>query len=312
MTTPVAVGTAEWAGFRTRTLAVPAARSATSASGPGPDVVLLHGFGDSADTWRGVLRALSDGGSAAIAADLPGLGHADDLRPGAWLPQLDAFAADLVRSTSRGRPVVLVGNSLGAMVALRAAAGDLPVMGVVSIAEPSSADHWIMRRFTRDRAGLLIRALHTRLPLPDRATEQVVATLLRAALHNQGARGDALFRRQFAADFVRRGGLPWLARSARKLALESRDGFDHEAIACPVLVVHGARDRVVPVNSAHRLHAALPDSRLVVEPTWGHCPQLDAPREVAGLVLEFTRSLAAGQTGQSGRFPGRGGVGSGS
>jgi pimeloyl-ACP methyl ester carboxylesterase len=64
-----------------------------------------------------------------------------------------------------------------------------------------------------------------------------------------------------------------------------------------VLVVHGAKDRIVPVRGAKALHAALPGSRLHIEPTWGHCPQHDDP---AGLVQVVTAAVDAWQTEESG------------
>jgi len=53
------------------------------------------------------------------------------------------------------------------------------------------------------------------------------------------------------------------------------------------VILQGARDRLVPVAAARRLHAALPHSTLVVLPGVGHCPQLDAPATVSELVIEL-------------------------
>ena len=75
------------AGHRTRVLEL---------EGRGPGIVLLHGWGDSADTWRPLLAELAACGRRAIAVDLPGFGQATRLAPGAILPQLDAFAIALV------------------------------------------------------------------------------------------------------------------------------------------------------------------------------------------------------------------------
>ncbi len=100
------------AGHRTRVLELADA---------GPGFVLLHGWGDSADTWRPLLAELAGRGRRAIAVDLPGFGHASRLAPGAILPQLDDFAAALVLEWGGGEPVVVAGNSLGGAVALRLA-----------------------------------------------------------------------------------------------------------------------------------------------------------------------------------------------
>src|SRR5215217_6879728 len=103
------------AGFDTRALEL---------EGDGPPVVLLHGYADSADTWRSVLDRLARRDRAALAVDLPGFGAADPLRPeGSMLDQLGAFAdaAAALAAEQAGEPVVLAGNSLGGCVALRAA-----------------------------------------------------------------------------------------------------------------------------------------------------------------------------------------------
>src|SRR5207248_5607172 len=102
-----------FAGFDTRVLEL---------EGEEPAVVLLHGWSDSADTWRYLLDRLARADRRAVAVDLPGLATADDLRPGAVLPQQDRFVAAIVRETSGsdGGDVVGVGNSLGGALALRA------------------------------------------------------------------------------------------------------------------------------------------------------------------------------------------------
>src|SRR6478672_13931459 len=95
----------ELAGTRTRALEL---------EGDGPPVLLLHGYADSADTWRAVLDRLARAGRRALAVDLPGFGACPALPPGPVLPQLDAFAADAVAHLSAegdGAEVVVAGNS---------------------------------------------------------------------------------------------------------------------------------------------------------------------------------------------------------
>jgi pimeloyl-ACP methyl ester carboxylesterase len=61
----------EFAGFDTRVLEL---------EGFGPPLLLLHGYADSADTWRPLLAALGRAERRAVAVDLPGFGAADSLQ----------------------------------------------------------------------------------------------------------------------------------------------------------------------------------------------------------------------------------------
>src|SRR3712207_8432150 len=82
-------------GFTTRVLEL---------EGDGPPLVLLHGYADSADTWRLVLDELARLERRAIAVDLPGFGRADRLRlDEPILPQFDRFAAAAVGATGEDR-----------------------------------------------------------------------------------------------------------------------------------------------------------------------------------------------------------------
>ena len=63
--------------------------------------------------------------------------------------------------------------------------------------------------------------------------------------------------------------------------------LDAERIACPVRIVWGAADRLLPwPSAAARLPCRwLPHADWVVLDGVGHCPQLDVPLETAQLIL---------------------------
>ena len=69
-----------------------------------------------------------------------------------------------------------------------------------------------------------------------------------------------------------------------------------EKIACPVLVVHGQNDRVVPVDAAHKLYAALPAGRKTLKiftPEEGgaeHCQVDDRPLGI-GYIADWIDAL---------------------
>lgn len=234
-------------GHRTRVLEL---------QGAGPGIVLLHGWGDSADTWRPLLAELAARGRRAIAVDLPGFGHASQLAPGAILPQLDVFAAALVQEWGAGEPVVVAGSSLGGCVALRLAErGDLPLTGVVPVA-PAGLEMpaWFD---AVERDPIVRRLLDIPVPVPN----ALVRTL---------AGGDA--RREVAPQ-----PLPELVHAP----------FDLAAVACPVMLVWGARDRALPHRSKRHVLGALPATRVELIAGAGHRPQLEATDRLLELLLAF-------------------------
>lgn len=274
-----------YAGFRTRALEV---------SGSGPRFVLLHGYTDSANTWDGVLRELAAAGRSAVAVDLPGFGHADRLDPGPMLPQLDAFVAELVRDQSSRGPVVLVGNSLGGVASVRAAAAGVPVLGAVTIGDPA-AGPWRLRTWAgRTRTPLLLRVAGLRIPVPARLLFLFGRPVVGYVAYADRRRADRQVVDRFLTFISGRRGW-WIAREVSGLAKELVGGHGTIQVASPLLIVHGVKDRIVPVRGSKALHASLPGSQLHIEPTWGHCPQLDDP---AGLTELVTAAAAAWQADQ--------------
>ena len=70
-----------------------------------------------------------------------------------------------------------------------------------------------------------------------------------------------------------------------------REGWplDAERITCPVRIVWGTEDRLLPwPSAAARYREVLPHADWVVLDGVGHCPQLDVPLEAAQLIVGFT------------------------
>ena len=120
------------AGYETRALEL---------EGDGAPLVLLHGYSDSADTWRLLLDRFGRAGRRAVALDLPGFGTADLLAPDEpILPQMERFAAAAVEWIAPDGGAVVCGNSLGGCVALLLAErAELGLAGIVPVA-PAGLD----------------------------------------------------------------------------------------------------------------------------------------------------------------------------
>jgi pimeloyl-ACP methyl ester carboxylesterase len=261
--------------------------------GDGPPFVLLHGFSDSADTWRPVLERLARSGRRAIAVDLPGFGVARDARAGAVLPQFEEVvlaAAEQARTGTSG-DTVLVGNSMGGMVSLYVAnrrmsglAGIVPVC-TAGLHHPA----WI-HAMVSPGVRAVLPALGTR---PLRAligagvgrsvattrTTEVLEHLPRYVRHVRPAR----FAHQLSI--------------VRRLLDEQNYPLDMRSIGCPVLFVWGDRDRLAvwSRNGDRLLRMArqAPNARSEVISGCGHSPQLEAPEALLALIDGFGASRTA-------------------
>jgi pimeloyl-ACP methyl ester carboxylesterase len=74
------------------------------------------------------------------------------------------------------------------------------------------------------------------------------------------------------------------------LALDVGYPLDAAAIECPVRIIWGTADALLPWPSAATRfeHDLLPHADWIVLDDIGHCPQLDTPTETAALITDFT------------------------
>jgi pimeloyl-ACP methyl ester carboxylesterase len=246
-------------------------------------VVFAHGYGDSADTWRGVLAELGRRGRAGVAVDLPGFGRADPCRPGARLPQLDDFFTDVL--SARGGPgVVAVGNSLGGAVVVRAAQRSRPALGgVMPISSAGLGFNRLVSLTVHGRSGVFDAM--TRVPLSPRLLAGLAGWILPLLLYGERGAADPEVIRRMCAQLPDHPALRAVLIVGREFARETHRCFELDRVRCPTLIVHGGRDRLVPVAAGRQMHARIPHSRLVIMPRAGHCPQLDAPSAIARLAL---------------------------
>jgi acyl-CoA reductase-like NAD-dependent aldehyde dehydrogenase/pimeloyl-ACP methyl ester carboxylesterase len=266
------------AGVRTRVLEV---------EGDGPPLVLLHGFSDSADTWRAVLERLAHSGRRAIAIDLPGFGAAESARPGAILPQFEAVViAAVARARTRGEdPAVLVGNSMGGLISLYVANRRTTDLGGIVPVCSAGLHHpaWIRLIAGRGmRATLPALSAWPLRTVTQKAIPRVMASVQTDHLAAHIPRYlEHLRPRRFAHQLS----------IVRRLLDEESYPLEMGAIECPVLFVWGDRDRaaVWPRNETRilTLAASPPNSRSEVIRGCGHVPQLEVP----GTLLELIDGL---------------------
>jgi pimeloyl-ACP methyl ester carboxylesterase len=118
---------------------VPVAAMLYDAAEPSaPAVVLVHMLTRSKDDWRAVAERLQVAGIAALALDLRGHGASSGEAAPSAAMALDVQAAvGFLQGRAPGRPMALVGASLGASLALIAAA-ETPFVRGVALVSPAA------------------------------------------------------------------------------------------------------------------------------------------------------------------------------
>lgn len=274
----------ELGGFATRALEL-----AAPPAGP-PPLVLLHGYSDSADTWRPLLRRLAEQGRAALALDMPGFGEAERLaRDRPILPQLDRFVAAAIDHAAKasvdGR-VVVAGNSLGGCVALRAAQRDeLPLAGIVPIA-PAGLDlaRWIS---IIEGAWAVQAIMRSPVPMPELVIRELVGRAYRTLASSNPSQLDSAVVASFTRHVRSKRDVVRILGTGRRLKPELREPFQLDWVRCPVLVIWGERDRMVSPAGAERILERIEGARLELIEGCGHCPQVEHPERVAELLAGF-------------------------
>ncbi len=235
--------------------------------GEGPTLVLLHGSGDNAGTWVRVVPALLPGRRLVIP-DLAGHGDSAPASGPIAVPTIVEGVEAILAKLAAGQRVTLVGNSLGAWVAMLVAHRHLEwVERVVAVDGGALTGHRAVKLLPSNRQDA--RALVSLLRDP--ASPPVPDFLL-----------DDLVRQS------RTGPLARLAATAATMEQQTLDGRLGE-LRLPVDLVWGASDRLMPLEYANRMMAELPDARLIVIPACGHAPQLECPET---FVTALRRALA--------------------
>ncbi len=83
---------------------------------------------------------------------------------------------------------------------------------------------------------------------------------------------------------------PPAAYKRQQAAVKTFDGENRIGqIQSPVLIIHGANDRVVPVKNAHLLKSKLPQAQLVILPDAGHAAPIQRAEQFNATVTQFLK-----------------------
>ena len=302
----VFVRSTPWAG--------PVGAGADADGAPRERALYVHGLGGASTNWTD-LAALLAVRFEGWALDLPGFGRSQPPPRGRYSVRGHVLAVvDLLEHISglpgeaAGRPVHLVGNSLGGLVSLLVASRRPDLVASLTLISPAMPVYRVPPAFSRALLLLLVPGIPSLAArrMGGIAPEASVRAMIRMCF-GEPAKVPRERVEQAVEEMRQRAEQPWADRaltgSMRGLITSYlRVGAANawraaRALRTPTLVVWGARDRLVDPALAPRLAAAVPDARLLVLDRVGHVAMLEAPEPTARAVL----GLVEGQDRSAGR-----------
>jgi pimeloyl-ACP methyl ester carboxylesterase len=253
-------------------------RIAYERAGEGPPLLLLQGFvGDARSTWRRQIDDLSDE-FTVVAWDVPGAGRSSDPPESFRLPDYADTLAGFLDTLGLGR-VHLVGLSFGGALALEFYRR-FPTT-VMSLVLAGAYAGWL--------GSLPSETAEKRLEQSLRASQlpptEFMATML-PTMFSTAALNDELD--EFAASLTEFHPAGFRAM-ALACAADLRDVLPQ--VDVPTLLLYGDEDVRAPLSVGHALHAAIPNSKLVVMPGVGHVSSVEAAEQFNLEVRRFLRRL---------------------
>lgn len=287
------------AGIRSRMIDVDGPVHYADMGGPehGPLLVGLHGLGGSHLNWAAVAPHLRRH-ARVVALDLVGHGLTPVGARDSGIEGHRRLVSDFLAALG-GTPAILVGNSMGGLVAaLQAAEEPGSVAGLILVdpalptarlglvhprvianfllcAVPGVGESYLTQRRRRTTAEQTVqRVLDVCCVDSSRVPAEVVESHVRLSESIDRAQADAAYLRS--------------ARSLSMLMARPTETMQRlENLDQPTLLLHGERDVLVPLAAARRMGAMHPEWRLEVAPDIGHAPMLEAPKWTADVIEDW-------------------------
>ncbi|ACK70354.1 alpha/beta hydrolase fold protein [Gloeothece citriformis PCC 7424] len=265
-----------------------------------PPILLIHGFGAAIEHWRNNIGVLSQR-HRVYAIDLLGFGASrkvyTNITVDLWVEQVYDFWRTFI-----GKPMILVGNSLGSLVSVVAAATHPEmVRGMAMLSLPDfSARAAVLPKWIQPivdnierifSSPIFIKPLFQVLRRPGvirrwagiayydqkAITDELVAIIATPPLDEGADRTFCLL--------CQRVSNPDVFPSARTILAN---------LDIPMLLVWGRQDRMIPFKLAPIIASLNPRIKLVELDQMGHCPQDEDPQRFNSILLEWLSTIDNG------------------
>ena len=279
-----------------------------------PPIVLIHGFGASSDHWRNNAEIFASEGFRIYGIDLIGFGKSEQNIQGKinyldnhfWANQLASFLDEIVDIKRNGK-VVLIGNSLGALIAITTLA-QRPELIRTIIAAPLPEPVFVnpiklyLPNWLKKIKSFLIKLFFNLFPLTALVNLISRTKLITFALQSAYFRpivNDKLLKRIITVPARR----PDASKALRSMCIgmsnrtNSAKGpsivekIQNLPNRPPILLVWGMQDKLIPIFLAKKLIKIHPWLKLSVINDAGHCLHDELPNIFNQIVLKWLKNL---------------------
>lgn len=235
--------------------------------GSGAPVLLLHGWGASSDSWKGVMSVLS-GSCRLVAPDLPGCGQSDLPKRALCINDYLAFVMDFCNNLGLKDPI-LIGHSHGCRIIMKlCGTGLMHPPKIVMIDGAGIKPKFNFKKTLKIYSFKTVKRILT-LPVIKGRTEGL---LNKARSHFGSADYSSApeVMRQTMVKLVNDDMTPYL-----------------DGITAPTLLIWGECDTATPLYMAQKIEKIIPDCGLCVIKGAGHWSFVERPGEALPIIKSF-------------------------
>ena len=270
-----------------RLIEIAGVKTYVTEGGAGPPILLIHGYGDTADGWRRVVPGLVKD-HRVVALDMPPFGRSGEPPKGKLLDFYSEFFPTFLDELELERTTV-IGHSLGGAVALRLAVENpdrVERLGLVAAAGLGNSPPWWWHALTA--RALWQGALAIPSPLTTPLVREGFKGFLRLRLFADPQRLDREIKHLVAMHGTRQDLSKLLA--AGHACIDSYTGRLLEQsldLDMPLWMLWGRQDGLVPSVHARAFARAHPDAKVHVLDDCGHYPHIELPQRFNKLLRRW-------------------------
>ena len=235
-------------------------------------LVFLHGVGGGHHAWEEQVPYFGKLGYPSHAWDQPGYGHSPMVEP-YDLEHVSTALARLIEALAEGEPVVLIGHSMGGMVAQEAYVRYPKLIKALALCFTSPAFAGGGSEFTKQFIAARIG------PLDEGKTMAQIAAQLIPTMGSNS----------MLAEQIMAGVPPETYRKAVQLLTTFDRRKELLGIKVPTLLIAGSEDKTAPPAVMQKMAQKVPSAEYVLLEGCGHLGPMDRPDAFNAALLAFLK-----------------------